>query len=552
MASKDSMLPVLSRLALMVDHQAYEQAEQIVNDCGLELIISEEFIDFCRWMKNPSVVIFASTLAVYNAKLVQRPQMILQVYQSIINKELTPDMERLPKNHVIRHTVACMIAKQPVVPPAIKGNGFTGTGQDWFMALEICMDHQEMDSALNLMQAELRRDKSNMFALLCAKAFVERAPIIINTQNAHTPWTGWIRLQQEIYQVLTRAGMAKIVHDLAQLIGEFHHKNRAYEDCIAWSSKPVPPGSNQVIPWFRVAQAHCHLGAHDQAAALLDKVLHKVSRQSDAEIDGEFLNSDVSGAKSAAMEFNSGDAARALKDLQDVLAPGGIVPFLVSGTLLGFQRNGGFLPHDKDIDVGIFANQDIFTVVELISQSKNFRLSTGYLRLEKTYQLPVVHKLTGMCIDIFIYYPSGGKLVTGVHGTFGYNQNFAFSPFGIKTVEFLDVDFAVPDDIARNLAENYGNWQVSDPYYVTHLESPSTVDQGGPIYMLVTRLEMIRAIIEGKHAKVERIAGILRKYQAAPFAMDAGLIEALDARFGAGRAALGRHASADAALACAA
>ena len=205
------------------------------------------------------------------------------------------------------------------------------------------------------------------------------------------------------------------------------------------------------------------------------------------------------------------------------------------------------MPHDKDIDVGIFANQDIFTVVELIAQSKSFRLSSGYLRLEKTYQLPVVHKLTGMCIDIFIYYPSGGKLLTGVHGSFGYNQNFAFSPFGIRKVEFLDVAFAVPDDIARNLAENYGNWQVSDPYYVTHLESPSTVDPGGPIYMLVTRLELIRAIIEGKHAKVERIAGIARTYQGAPFAMDVALLDALDARFGAGR-----HASADTAMACAA
>lgn len=552
MASTDSMLPVLSRLALMVEHQAYDQAEQIVIECGLDLIISEQFIDFCRWMKNPAVVIFASTLAVYNAKLVQRPHMILQVYQSIVNKELTPDMERLPKNHVIRQTVACMIAKQAVIPPTSTVHGFTGTGQDWFMALEICMDHQEMDSALNLMQAELRRDKSNMFALLCAKAFIERAPIIVNTQNAHTPWKGWIQLQKAVYEVLAAAGMAKIIHDIAQLIGEFHHRNREYEECIAWSSKPVPAGSNQVIPWFRVAQAHCHLGAHDRAAALLDKVLRTMSRQTDAEIDGEFLHSDVSGAKSAAMEFNAGDAAQALKDLQDVLAVGGIEPFLVSGTLLGFQRNGGFLPHDKDIDVGIFADQDIFSVVQLVAQSKNFRLSAGYLRMEKTYQLPVVHKLTGMCIDIFIYYPSGDKLVTGVHGSFGYNQNFAFSPFGIKKVEFLNVRFAVPDNIPRNLAENYGNWQVSDPYYVTHLESPSTMDRGGAVYMLVTRLEMIRAIIEGKHAKVERIASILRKHQAMPLAMEPGLIDALDTRFGAGRAALGGPASTDAALACAA
>ena len=162
-------------------------------------------------------------------------------------------------------------------------------------------------------------------------------------------------------------------------------------------------------------------------------------------------------------------------------------------------------------------------------------MNRGYLRLGETYQLPVTHKLTGMCIDIFIYYPSNGKLVTGVHGTFGYTQNFAFSPFGLKTVRFLDVEFSVPDDVQRNLAENYGNWQVSDPYYVTHLESPSTVDQGGTIHLMVARLEILRAIIEGKHRKVARIAEFLRNYQAAEWAMPVQTVDAIDARFGAGR-----------------
>jgi hypothetical protein len=235
------------------------------------------------------------------------------------------------------------------------------------------------------------------------------------------------------------------------------------------------------------------------------------------------------------MQFNGQHAALALKNLQEVLAQGGIEPFLVSGTLLGFERNGGFLPHDKDIDVGIFAAQDIFTVVDLIAKTPHFRMNRGYLRLGETYQLPVTHKLTGMCIDIFIYYPSNGKLVTGVHGTFGYTQNFAFTPFGLKTVRFLDVEFSVPDDVQRNLAENYGNWQVSDPYYVTHLESPSTVDQGGTIHLMVARLEILRAIIEGKHRKVARIAEFLRNYQSAEWAMPLQTVDAIDARFGAGR-----------------
>jgi len=120
MANHDSKLKVLSRLSWMVEQQAYDQAEQIIAECGLELIISDEFIDFCRWMKNSGVVIFASTLAVYNAKLVQRPQMILQIYQSTLNKQLTPDLDRLPKNHVIRKTVTCLIDNQPLVPQAAK------------------------------------------------------------------------------------------------------------------------------------------------------------------------------------------------------------------------------------------------------------------------------------------------------------------------------------------------------------------------------------------------------------------------------------------------
>jgi hypothetical protein len=52
---------------------------------------------------------------------------------------------------------------------------------------------------------------------------------------------------------------------------------------------------------------------------------------------------------------------------------------------------------------------------------------------------------------------------------------------------------------------------------------------------MVARLEILRAIIEGKHRKVARIAEFLRSYQAAEWAMPAQTVDAIDARFGAGR-----------------
>ena len=118
-----------------------------------------------------------------------------------------------------------------------------------------------------------------------------------------------------------------------------------------------------------------------------------------------------------------------------------------------------------------------------------------------------------------------------MHGTFGYNQNFVFSKFGLQTVRFLDVDFAVPDDIPRNLRENYGDWEISDPYYATHLQSPSTKDVGGEIHMMVSRLELLGGIVEGKPNKTRRVVQLLREYQTYDAAMDPQLIDQLEARF---------------------
>ena len=61
-------------------------------------------------------------------------------------------------------------------------------------------------------------------------------------------------------------------------------------------------------------------------------------------------------------------------------------------------------------------------------------------------------------------------------------------PVELKEVSFLGIDFYVPDDVEKNLAENFGNWRQSDPEYISHLQSPSTVDVGGLVYQIVGRL----------------------------------------------------------------
>jgi hypothetical protein len=530
MATKEKMMWLLSTLVRMIETKSFDQFDKIVDEHGLDLITSPDFLDYCRQLKNVPAVIFVASIAAHNSSAKNRPWMILQVYQSILAKKLNPDIAKLLPFHVIRRTVESIIDKKTIAIGKAGGRKLTGTGQDWFFCVELCMDHEQLSSALLLAENHLRTEVTPEFLLLCAKSIVTRVKVILEGDLAPESMQRWIRFVTALHRH-TEPVLPRVAFELAQIVATFHHKNREYLECIAWCSRPAPEGCNPTMLQFRRAQAHSSMGEYRQSIDLLDQVFATMLAQTDEQIDAQFQNSDVKGAKARPKEFDGNAAALALTDLNALLQTADIVPFLVSGTLLGYQRNGGFLSHDKDIDVGIFAEQDIFSVVDLVLKSPTFRLLKGYIRLDRIYQLPVMHKATSICIDIFVYYDHDGQLITGVHGTFGYNQNFVFSKFGLQTVRFLDVDFAVPDDIPRNLRENYGDWEISDPYYVTHLQSPSTKDVGGEIHMMVSRLELLGGIVEGKPNKTRRVVQLLREYQTYDAAMNSQLIDKLEARF---------------------
>ena len=67
-----------------------------------------------------------------------------------------------------------------------------------------------------------------------------------------------------------------------------------------------------------------------------------------------------------------------------------IQAFLVSGTLLGFIREGGLLEHDNDLDIGVFADE--VTTEELVQflQENNAYTSVydlHYMVLELSHSL---------------------------------------------------------------------------------------------------------------------------------------------------------------------
>ena len=174
-------------------------------------------------------------------------------------------------------------------------------------------------------------------------------------------------------------------------------------------------------------------------------------------------------------------AARALSDVAQSLREHGIRPFILSGTLLGAVREGDFLPHDYDIDLGVFADDaDLdrlqtlfadhpqFTVLKQQSQTRFETSPSGALTVTST---PVVLKIAhtnGIPIDIFLHYQEGNIIW---HGTDLYrwdNTAFDLVPYSLR-----DVRIEGPRDADLFLTENYGDWRVPKTNFQCALDTPN-------------------------------------------------------------------------------
>jgi hypothetical protein len=184
----------------------------------------------------------------------------------------------------------------------------------------------------------------------------------------------------------------------------------------------------------------------------------------------------------------------------------GLQPFLMSGTLLGYARHGGLLPHDKDVDLGLIGWEHQFTVAEALLEAGYFRLDLAQLSGHNRFLMSAHDMRNGMAVDFFLFHDKGDHLLHGIDFDMGFTQNFRFSKFGLQEVEFLDERFYAPDDIDRNLSENYGDWRTPVPSYVVTVESPALCDTPQSRTLLVY-LEILKTIT--KRMKPQRVVRIL-------------------------------------------
>lgn len=173
-------------------------------------------------------------------------------------------------------------------------------------------------------------------------------------------------------------------------------------------------------------------------------------------------------AKRPAMAAAEADAA--LADFAEVWA-GALAParwYIISGTLLGVVREGGWLGHDVDIDLGVdVAEYDEAAVVAAFRASRAFvvrgappalaitRDADGRHRLsEQPGVVKLIHR-SGIPIDLFVHHREGP--VTWHGSTINRWDNSAFE---LARYRLAGLDVWGPAEADRYLSENYGQWRT--------------------------------------------------------------------------------------------
>ena len=497
---------------------------QLIEKIGLEGLMDRDLLHLARGSRQPSVVMFITTLAVENTTQFERAYLVLHAYRSIMGNALVEEIAPLGDDHIVIQTISALIHnRDDINPPGI----VTETDlANWFDAIELAVDFGRLPLAEILIAGFLANKPEDAAITSLKYRLSERQALL----PPLTDWNSMARCHELILNAIDREAYSEL----------WDHVNLHAVECYAkaenWTrvaelAKRSEHNSDKHVAFHRLAEAYCQQGDYLASIREMDRFIETICEQIDLTPDEkptEKSEDQSSSPSTAKDDFNPEDAGKALAELQEILEPTGKAIFLVSGTLLGYARTGSVLSHDKDMDVGLFGWEEQFDIVQRILDSGKFKIFFEYIRGNRTYQLPVVHYETGTTIDMFFYRKENNKFVTGINAPWNYLQRFEFSPFVLRETTFLGTNVWVPHNIDQNLTENFGNWRIPEPDYVSHVESPSMIGAGELVHMLVCRLNLVSAITEQKYSRIPRILAVLDHYSDRPGHMENHLRQMLE------------------------
>lgn len=245
-------------------------------------------------------------------------------------------------------------------------------------------------------------------------------------------------------------------------------------------------------------------GGNDPALIrLLARSLYHQGRFADAfAIATRLLNALPAAAAQTPAAFEPGHATNVLIEIQSLLSAAGVTSFLAAGTLLGFHRSGGPLPHDRDIDIGVFRDPQGGPDIAGILRAHPQVLLPAISRPGDRY-FGLMHR--GIAIDIFLHDEKDHHFLCGVSALPGDIQ-WRLRAFRLTTASYGGRNWTIPSEPEHYLSQSYGpGWQTPDPCFASAISSPAlyNTDPFARSYYAIVR--GCRALAAGNPSKASAL-----------------------------------------------
>jgi len=160
--------------------------------------------------------------------------------------------------------------------------------------------------------------------------------------------------------------------------------------------------------------------------------------------------------------MNKEIALNNLLEISKVLESEGVKWWLTDGTLLGLWREGDFISHDHDTDIGV--DHKTFTK-ESFNKIKNLGYKIEHIFGIWNESFEICLSKNGVRTDLFFFYSDKERYYHSAFDNFSnigcYRYDFNYKLFETKWVNFLGYDFRIPENPLLFIETKYGeNWKT--------------------------------------------------------------------------------------------
>jgi hypothetical protein len=203
--------------------------------------------------------------------------------------------------------------------------------------------------------------------------------------------------------------------------------------------------------------------------------------------------------------FDSSKCLESMNLVIDVLERHNIKPFPIAGSLLGLVRDGKFMDHDKDTDIGIFVSNydEIFNIVSKVCNEPRF-ISSAMINCSKEshfWNIALLDAINSTTIDLFFFYRHPTHSEFGLYTTCGILK-WTFKPFRLTRQILVGKEYWLPENIEEHLVQMYGDsWREPIESWDSLLNCPNLTPDSQSVAVFYGLMRLHNSLYYGKIKK---------------------------------------------------